>query len=1490
MKTQKNTLNRICDDVESITSIEFSIYGNNDIVLNSAIADPNGISIGDVHNNGVPIHGGVSDKRMGVTEPGMLCDTCGETTLTCPGHFGHAKLAEPCFHMGYLPYVKKILQMICIRCKKLKVYKTEESIARLLKNKQGKQRFAEISAICKKITHCQKENYGCGTPSHKITIEKKNGNVLLIAEPIKRSGEVDDKDRKKTSRIISPQLCYDMFKSVPEEVWQIMGFDTKRSKPEDMIIVNFPIPPPQVHPSIKMEILSSSTMDDDLTHKLTDIIKANINLKNAKGDGSIMKGSTTDDDFMFLQLHVATFFANDILGLPKSQQKNKKVTKSLSERLKGKEGRIRGNLMGKRTDMSGRTVITSDPNIELDEVGVPLIIAMNLTYPEIVTEKNIKYLQKLVNNGSNKYPGANSVTKKKITDSGLEIDYTYQLNHVKIPVILNVGDVVKRHLQNGDTLLFNRQPSLHKMSMMGHRAHILKNPDYLTFRVNVNITDPYNADFDGDEMNIHVPGSIQTIAELRLIASATKRFVSPATSKIAIKAKQDSLMGSHMQTVSTTRIDWKDAMNILMATSVGIDNNVPKNVLLSGNAVYTNIIPTGLNLIRKKDDKFSIKIVNGQLLDGVINSSEIAAIIQKTWFQSGSNITRKFIDNLQRMILQFLMRYGYTVGIKDTIASDEVNDAVYKIIETNRKKALKMITAYENDPYIMTSEAHEINLTETLKASQDEIQKTIMANFDKNSGIYMAISSGSSGTEMNAGQIIGCIGQVIVESKRIQRKYNNRTLPMFYQFEDSAFSRGYCHDSFISGLNPMEFFFQVMAGREGIISTAIKTADTGYIQRKLIKILEDIKVEYDGTVRNANDKIIQCIYGNNGINTEKQIEQKLDLITANNAKIRDVYVYSDKELKDLRKITNVNDKYTTKLNEQLYNKLINLRDILRKIQRKINISSVSVKELYMMPVDIQQFINNIVNRENRVQDDLVDPYYVLSKIKDMYSGICTKIMKYNKDTSIIKKNDEKTTKLLLKTYIYDVLSPKKCTHFNKLSTSEFDEIVEYFKKTIVLAKVEGGEMVGFVGAQSIGEPVTQTNLKLFHKSGTGKTVAGGLVRVKELLGVTKNIKTPITKIILEEKYKTDKIIVGKIASNLKYTTFKDVVETASIYYDPNPESPDSIMVKDGVTSVFDGSYGKSGCQSNIKGLPWVLRLVLSKEKMIERNINMLEIKTSFCRNWVNRYEDNKTKTKEYKKVIDKISQTAIVTNFDNSPVPTVHIRFNANNYNYNTFVQFQEMIVNRYKIKGIVGITESNTIVEESYVDFDEEGNIVNKKQFVIFADGVNVNDIPKMNGIDLSQTITNDIVTIYEKYGVEAARMAFIHEFTIAIESSGGVSNYQHIELLADTITHMGGLIAVNRHGANKLDTDPFSRASFEKTVEQMLAAAAFGETDHIRSVSARIMVGALINGGTGCFDMLLDHDKIKSTLLPTIQEVKTKLGKKTTGIGDLIRRKKAQ
>lgn len=1449
------------EDIRTVTSIEFCVQSNKTIIDYSAIQEQAGLTKPEIYTGEEPTKGGVIDNRLGTTSRTVRCSTCMETGWNCPGHFGHIQLADAIYHVGMLPYVKNILRCVCIVCKQLIVGKNHPEVARIIKNKHAALRYNAMKDLCKNINFC----LNCGSVAHKITVDKKFGHISVIATPIRKSvaDEEMDKNKKRAHRILTPQIIYDILKNLSDEDVQTLGINPARTRPENMIIINLPVPPIQVRPSMRLESSNISNMHDDLTGKLVEIIRSNQNLKDTKGDGSLAKYSNVNEDHLCLQLHVATCQNNDNLGTLKSQQKSGKPTKSVAERLEGKEGRVRSNLMGKRCNFSGRGVIGSDAYIGLGEVGVPLRIARNLTYREIVTPNNIGFLTRLVQNGTRVYPGATHVIQTRMEDDGTvrEVYCNLQVRRVTEQIVLQVGDKVERQVVNGDVTLLNRQPSLHKYSIMTHQIHVLRDPTNQTIRVNVNITEPYNADFDGDEMNLHVPQSIQTIVEIRLTAGATNLFVSAGNSKILNKPKQDSSIGSYILTDDDVYLDWKDAMDIIAYTSNGSQVEIPKGQMISGKHVYSMILPKGLNIEQRKDDSYNLFIRNGELMAGRITSGENGSVVQKLWFQYGSKVTSDFIDDVHRMILQFLMLHGVTIGAWDAQVPKKVHREIRRMIETRRREIMTKITEYENDPYAASPEAFEAHMQESLQSLTGEFNKIVMANLDKKSGLYLAIKAGSSGTDMNATQIVVAVGQVIIDQKRIMPKFNNRSLPCYAQFDNSPAARGMCVRSFMQGLSPQELYYQAMAGREGVINTAMTTADTGYLQRKFIKFLEDVKQEYDGTVRNANDKIIQLVYGDAGLNNEKIVEQKIHLLKQNNKQILSSYTYSEKELAKILKV-HPDSRYDAKTNERLGKNLIKMRDKLRGIALSISTNAAILQEDYRMPVDLNQYIINIVNRAERPDDVVVDPHYVLKKIRDMYAGDVGRIMKFIPATSIIKKKDDQDIKFLIKTYLYNTLAPRKCTEIHKLRQEEFDELVDYYYRTISTAKSEGGEMVGVLGAQSVGEQTTQTNLKSFQKSGTGRTVAGGLTRIKELASISKNIKTPLTDIVASPEYREDKNIIRKIASSLKYTVIKDVLHSISIVYDPTPEKKNSLMQSDGATNIFKAAQGKGGCQSEIEGLPWVVRMVLSKEKMIERSTTVMDVKMSFCNNWALREEDGKGSKKEYKKVIEKIVQCAITSNFDNSDTPVIHIRFNARNYNMRTFFLFQKMIYETYRVKGIAKINESKSISEEKYIHFNEDGEIEMRKQFVISTEGINLAEMANINGIDISKCRCNDVLAVYEMYGVEAARATFIREFNMALASSGTSANHQHISQLADAITHMGGLIPVNRHGSNKLDTDPLSRASFEQTVLQLTAAGVFSQTDHLRTVSSRIMLGRMINGGTGAYDILMDHKKIEAVL----------------------------
>lgn len=478
------------DTYSQIKSVEFSAWSNQSIKNSSVLGKGPGIEIPDLYDKAEPKKGGLIDPRLGPCSHDIYCATCGLDMTYCNGHFGHIDLAEIVFHIGYLPYVHKILSCICIRCAKLLINKkNEEDIKEILKIKSGKDRMSYLRAVSKNITYCQYANYGCGVPIPKIKIEvKKSSSAINVIAEIDTEGKDEAEGKKKQRQVLPPEAIYDILKNISDEDCKILGIDPTRTRPEDLVHKVFPVPPVQVRPSARGDFSGGSSMEDDLTHKLADIVKANMRIiknKENQGENNVKYNA---DHAHLLQYHVGTYIENDSMTLLKSEQKGKPF-KSLASRLKGKPGRVRGNLMGKRGDFTGRTVITSDPTISTNQLGVPVKMAMNLTFPEVVTPYNYDYLTKLVNNGRDVYPGANFVFPANQAVPGKRMR-PIDLRYKKEGIELKYGDVVERHLVDNDIVLLNRQPTLHKQSMMGHRIKVINNPELLTYRLSVAITTP----------------------------------------------------------------------------------------------------------------------------------------------------------------------------------------------------------------------------------------------------------------------------------------------------------------------------------------------------------------------------------------------------------------------------------------------------------------------------------------------------------------------------------------------------------------------------------------------------------------------------------------------------------------------------------------------------------------------------------------------------------------------------------------------------------------------------------------------------------------------------------------------------------------------------------------------------------------------------------------------------------------------------------------
>ena len=457
-----------------IIGIQFSILSPEEIRKNSVVE----VTSGDTYINNKPVPGGLFDTRMGVLEPGIICPTDGYTYIDTPGYFGHIELARPVFFTQHLKEIMKISKCVCFKCSKLLINKAQHIHAL---DMNSEHRWEYVSKIAAKIKRCgESTDDGCGCKQpDKIKLEDM-ATLHAIWEGI----ETDVPGEKKNINMkLTPEIVLKNFKRISDEDVNFMGFSPIWSRPDWMICQVLPVPPPAVRPSVKHDAQQRS--EDDLTHIYRNIIKTNRDLQEKIINNASI--NVTEGLTRLLQYFVAMIVNNKTKGASPLAQRSGRPYQCIMGRLNSKNGRIRGNLMGKRVDFSARSVITGDPNLSIRQLGVPLKIAKNITKPMTVNDRNKDSLMKLVQNGPDIYPGANILQRK----NGEHISLRYV---DRGSIRLMNGDIVHRHMMDGDAVLFNRQPSLHRMSMMCHIVKIMKQGD--TFRMNVGDTKPYNADFD----------------------------------------------------------------------------------------------------------------------------------------------------------------------------------------------------------------------------------------------------------------------------------------------------------------------------------------------------------------------------------------------------------------------------------------------------------------------------------------------------------------------------------------------------------------------------------------------------------------------------------------------------------------------------------------------------------------------------------------------------------------------------------------------------------------------------------------------------------------------------------------------------------------------------------------------------------------------------------------------------------------------------------
>jgi DNA-directed RNA polymerase II subunit RPB1 len=995
-------------------------------------------------------------------------------------------------------------------------------------------------------------------------------------------------------------------------------------------------------------------------------------------------------------------------------------------------------------------------------------------------------------------------------------------------------------------------------------------------------------------MNLHVPRSYQTQVELEELAAVPTQVVSPQGSEPVMGPVQDSMLACFRWTLSKNLLTYRQVMHLLAWTSTYAGTLPPPDQLdekgmglWKAHSIITTIMPK-ITIINTKDEDIvnRLNITHGTFVEGVLSKQsaggKIGNIIHAVWKDFGPETNRLFMDNLMNLTMQWLLIDGFSIGMRDTVIPDATKQAIDEKISSIYAQIVRKIADLREGKFkvkfsnISLAEHFETEMFELVNQIRDGAQSLAYNSMGESNRMWATVTSGSKGSKANIVQISSLLGQRMLEGgKRVFGGYSNRTLPHYAKYDLRPESHGLILSNYIKGLNPIEYFMDAMSGREGVISTAIKTAVTGYNQRKLIKVMEDMKVHYDNTVRNANNFIVSHVYASDSFDASQLEKENIEHFNMDikSGKFEEHFKWTESELKEALTpeayaewVTDSKTNFGREFLEQEYQQIIEDRRVLREEmypnQSKHGIiyspikfgrllhwithgcGLLNLKKGDVSPLEVIQKTNALI-KDIRVSDD---PYV---------SEVCTRQIRF-----------------LIRNYC----NSKRLIGKHKFTKQALDLMLLKIKEHYLATLVNPGEMIGTIAAQSIGERLTQLTLDTFHQAGLGGRTKklNEVPRLREIFSCTANPKTPFVNIYISSDTlgidpNAKEVTISHaeaqrrcedLLDKIQYTTLNSLIENYQIIFDPIEKK--TIIAED--RTWLSKAHDIMGIDPDDIDTPWLLRFEFNSEKI--QNIKIREIAIKLA----------------------ELSTDDIRLNILHTPQNTaqviMRIRVSTRGEDPKKDLNDLTKQILMTSVKGLVNINGGDVIHEDRDIyidgkfipmDSDEYRNkykyiqskdgkpSTNKsdldpryQQYMIQTEGTNLYDVLALDGIETYRTRCNDLHETLEVLGAEAVRELIVQEIIDVFAVAGMRLNNRHFELLADIMTAQGYLVSSDRYGINKTDTGILSKATFETTTNQVANAAIFGEEDPMRGVSANIMFGQFFKGGTNSADILLDEEMI--------------------------------
>jgi DNA-directed RNA polymerase III subunit RPC1 len=1273
-----------------------------------------------------------------------------------------------------------------------------------------------------KLAHDRFVTYNRSTAKSKIPPESKVRFDASFETAKKGNAEVE-KHVRKALEDLNPLRVLNLFKKISSTDCELIGLEPSEGRPEMFLWQYVPAPPVGIRPSVHQD---NASTEDDLTTKLAEIVYISglirAALLNGRPIASIM------EQWEYLQLQIAMYVNSEVPGL--AQPGYGKTIRGFCQRLKGKQGRFRQNLSGKRVDYSGRTVISPDPNLGIDQVAIPQLVAKNLTYPERVNMHNIDKLRSRVINGYYTYPGA----KAALLNGGRDkMDLRYG-DRAEMAQDLRIGDVVERHLEDNDIVLFNRQPSLHKLSIM---SHLVKVRPWRTFRLNECVCGPYNADFDGDEMNIHVPQTEEARAEAIELMGVKHNLATPKNGEPIIAATQDFVTASFLLSAKDRFFDRKTFTLLCMHMLDGATHlDLPHPAILKPKALWTgkqlfSILirpnrqsPVLVNLEAKcrefsapkteeerrhppdmnKDDGWLV-IQNSEIMCGRMDKSTIGAGKKDSVFyvivrDFGPDQAVQAMNRLAKLCARALGNRGFSIGVRDVFPPEELIRHKNKLIQDANDQCDQIIERFKMGKL---EKATGCTMEQTLENSVSGILSKVrqqagafcIDNLSVHNAPMTCAKSGSKGSDLNVAQMVALVGQQIIESKRVPDGFQDRSLPHFHKNSRQPASKGFVANSFYSGLVPSEFLFHAMSGREGLVDTAVKTAETGYMSRRLMKSLEDLSTQYDETVRSSEGSIVQFRFG----------ADNLDPVEMEGAAMP---VNFDRTWGHVKNLTMDHEEQGL------------LPDEVLRLCEEI----IAVQRGYYLR---RSFVSREVVEYDDEADINVDEHegarHFLRSIEQYIRGKAIDLARARRQVGLDPRLTDGDEMADVKMEgVNDIISRTDAELIHteqvaKVSRSAIELFIKLCLDKYKKAQVEPGLALGAVGAQSIGEPGTQMTLKTFHFAGVaGMSITQGVPRIKEIINASTKISTPVITCPLLNPGEIEAARV--VRARIEKTYVSDVIRYIEDFWEPDAAT---IVLQVDEAAVQDMSLDIG--LGEIAG-------AITRSKKLRPKVELADVSVGHGRIEV-RVRSDYTDPSAAKKAAKAKSAnaTTATTGLGLESPDDVVLRVNYLRRLLPTIP--------------IVGYPQANrALIQSSEVKSDSGGM---KPEHEVLVEGYGLAACMTTDGVAGTRARTNSVMECRDVLGIEAARSTIAYEIgevmaTMSIDP-------RHMELLADVMTYRGDVYGITRHGLSKTRDSVLQLASFERTPDHLFEAAARMKTDRVEGVSECVIMGQTMGMGTG-------------------------------------------